>query len=330
LPGLRVIQGGATEQSAFEQFLAMQGLDVPAPSPLTQADEVADAQLAAAVIKHYYGNQVNPSSLPAIALQVINAISEPTISLVSLARLISQDPAMSAGVLKVANSPAYAGADEITTLRDAITRMGLTEVGRLAGTLAARALFEPKLHPELVPFDSKWNEIFAEAVVAARVAAWLAMHVRQVNGDQVFLAALLHDLGRSVGLRSLASAGTGVDPADPCIDRVIEKVHVEIGAEVHELWRLPRFATLVALRHHDLTLPKDGEYREVHVVRLCSSLVQLRREPWRVSEVRAEVNESATALGIDAYVLRNLDTQMRQEFEAVAHLFQEKPKKRAS
>jgi HD-like signal output (HDOD) protein len=272
---------------------------------------------------------VNPASLPAIALQVINAVSEPSVSLVSLARLISQDPAMSAGVLKVANSPAYAGADEITTLRDAGTRMGLTEVGRLAGTLAARALFEPKLHPELVPFDSKWNEIFAEAVVAARVATWLAMHVRHVNGDQVFLAALLHDLGRSVGLRSLASATTGLDPTDPRIDRVIEKVHVEIGAEVHELWRLPRFATLVALRHHDLTLPKDGEYREVHVVRLCSSLVQLRRQPWRLAEVRAEVDESAAALGIDAYVLRNLETQMRQEFESVAHLFQEKPKKKA-
>lgn len=327
-PPLRLVAPEAPPLGPFDQFMALQGLEAPTPVPLTQEEVLEDAQLAAAVMKHFFANKVAPTSLPAIALQVINAVAEPDVSLAALSRLISQDPAMSAGVLKVANSPAYAGADEIATLRDAVTRMGLTEVGRLSGTLAARALFEPKLNPLFAAFDSKWNEIFAESVVAARVATWLAMHVRNVNGDQVFLAALLHDLGRSVAVRSLAAVG-GIDQADPRVDRVIEQVHVEVGAEVHELWGLPRFTTLVALRHHDLQLP-TGEYREIHVVRLCSSLVQLRREPWRWAAVRAEVDESCAALGIDAYVLRNLDTQIRAEFEAVASLFQERPRRRTA
>ncbi len=325
---MRLVTPPAVVLAPFDQFMTLQGLEQPSPSPLTQEEVLEDAQLAAAVLKHFFSNKVAPTSLPAVALQVINAVAEPNVSLAALSRLISHDPAMSAGVLKVANSPAYAGADEIGTLRDAVTRLGLTEVSRVAGTLAARALFEPKLNPEFAAFDSKWNEIFAESVVAARAATWLAMHVRNVNGDQVFLAALLHDLGRSVAVRSLASLG-GIDQNDPRVDRVIEQVHVEIGAEVHELWSLPRFTTLVALRHHDLQLAA-GEFREIHVVRLCSSLVQLRREPWRWAMVRAEVDESCAALGIDAYVLRSLDTQLRSEFEVVASLFQERPRRRAA
>jgi len=330
---MRVVTPPPNGMAPFAHFLELQGLEGPVESALTPEEVAGDEALAAEIMTNFRENQPGPSSLPAVALQVLNAVADQDVSLGELSRLISQDPAMSAGVLRVANSAAYSGAQEAETLRDAVTRLGLSEVGRVAGTVAARSLFQPQVRSEFAAFGSRWSEIFAESVVAARGAAWLAMQVSGVNADHVFLAGLLHDIGRSVGLRSLATlahAGLALDPADPRIDRVLERVHVDIGGQVHQLWNLPSFPTLVAVRHHDLGLPSDGEYREVHVVRLCSALVQVRRQSWRLESIRAEVDESCAALGQSGFGLRSLDTQLRAELSKVAQAFADRPRRRAT
>jgi len=323
----------APAEAPFAQFLSLQGQEAPGASELTPEEVEGDEALAAAVLTHFRQQVPGPSSVPAVALQVLNAVADPEVSLGELTRLVSQDPAMSAGVLRVANSAAYHGVQEAETLRDAVTRLGLVEVGRVAGMVAARSLFQPQLKAEFAAFGSRWHEIFAESLVSARGASWLALQVRGINADHVFLAGLLHDLGRSVALRAVAAVSEGsraTDPFDPRIDRVLERVHVEIGGEVHQHWSLPRFSTLVTMRHHDLALPVDGEYREVHVVRLVSALVQLRRQPWRARATQAEVDESCAALGLDGYALRSLDTQLRAELSTVAQAFAEKPRRRAA
>ena len=96
---------------------------------------------------------------------------------------------------------------------------------------------------------------------------------------------------------------------------------MEIGGEVHADWSLPRFPTLVAMRHHELGLPADGEYVDLHCVRLASGLVQLLRQPWRLAQVKAEIDESCKALQLDGFALRSLETQLRTELESVLASF---------
>lgn len=332
-PQLRVIDGGLSQGSRFDQLATLTGQLTPEVPPLTPEEERLDAELADMVIDHFRKNRPAPSALPAVSLQVLNLVAEPELSLSELSRVVSQDPAFSAAILKVANSPAYAGAQEIQSLREAVARLGLTEVSRVAGVVSARSLFQPQVRNEFSSFGSRWNDIFAESVAGARGAAWLSLTVKKARSDHAFLAGILHDLGRSVALRSIAALAqqSGLFREDDSqIDRVVEKVHVEIGGEVHASWNLPRFPTLVAMRHHDLGLPVDREYVDVHIVRLCSALVQVRRQPWRLPQVRAEVDESAAALRLDAFALRSLDTQLRHEMESVLAAFQHAPRRRSA
>ena len=119
---------GASQQGPFLHFLELQGLDAPEESVSTPEEVAGDEALAAAVMKSFREHLPGPSSLPAMALQVLNAVADHDVSLFELSRLIAQDPAMSAEVLRVANSAAYAAPQEIETLRDAVTRLGLSEV----------------------------------------------------------------------------------------------------------------------------------------------------------------------------------------------------------
>ncbi len=327
-PKLRVIEGGLTEIGGFDQLLALTGQPTPPRQELTSEELGREEHLAERVLEHFRKNRPAPSALPAVSLQVLNLVAEPDLSLSELSRVVSQDPAFSAAILKVANSPSYVGTQEIHTLRDAVSRLGLTEVGRVAGMVSARSLFQPQVRSEFAEFGSRWNDIFVESVAAARGAAWLTLRVPRARSDHAFLAGILHDLGRSVALRSIAS----LSMTEHCfelegteIDRVVERVHMEIGGEVHVDWNLPRFPTLVAMRHHDLNLPTDGEYVDVHAVRLCSALVQVRRQPWRVDQVRAEVDESCRALRLDGFALRSLETQLRTDMEAVLGSFHSSP-----
>ncbi|MFZ5438424.1 MAG: HDOD domain-containing protein [Myxococcota bacterium] len=331
-PKLQVIQGGLRASSVFEQLFELQGQLPPERQELTPEQQAHEDELVAKVLDHFQKNRPAPSAVPSISLQVLNLIAEGDHSLAELSRVVSQDPAYSAALIKVANSPAYAGAQEIHTLRDVVSRLGMTEVGRVSGMVAARTLFQPQVKNEFAAFGNRWNDIFAESVAAARGAAWLALRVPRARSDQCYLAGVLHELGRSVALRSVAALSF----TEGCfelegseIDRVVERAHVEIGGEIHADWSLPRFPTLVAMRHHDLRLPTDVDYLDVHVVRLCSALVQLRRQPWRVDQVRAEVEESCAALKLDAYALRSLDTQLRQEMEGVLASFTQASRRRA-
>jgi HD-like signal output (HDOD) protein len=317
---LRVINGGLATESAYEQLLSLTGQETPAVEALTPLQLEREEALAERVLGHFRKNQPAPSALPAISLQVLNMVAEPDLSLSQLTRVVAQDPAFSAAILKVANSVSYEGVQEIQTLRDAVARLGLTEVGRVAGVVSARSLFQPQVRTEFSTFGNRWSDLFAEAVAGARGAAWQAMNVPHARTDQVFLAGILHDVGRSVALRSVAA----LHLAEHCfevegseVDRVIERVHVEIGCEVHASWNLPRFSTLVSMRHHDLGLPADAEYAGVHCVRLASALLQTLREPWRVPQAKLEIDESARALQLDGYGLRSLDTQLRTELQGV-------------
>lgn len=322
-PVLQVLEGGRSERSAYDDYLELTGQEPPAPVILTPLEVQEDNELSARVLVHHRQNRLGPSAVPAVALRVLNAIANSEVSVQELTRLIAQDAALSAGILVVANSTVYAGVQKTETIRDAVMRLGFTEVGRAAGAVAARSLFQPRMKSEFAIMGNRWDDLFVEAVTGARSAAWLALRVRGAKSDHCYLAGVLLDLGRSVALRSVATLALAgeVDPADPRIDRVIEQVHAEIGNHVHADCALPESTGLIALRHHELGLPADRDDVDLHVVRLAAAMVQVRRQPWRAEQVRAEVNESCAALGLDGYLLRALDTQIRSELETVLASF---------
>ncbi|MEW5738596.1 MAG: HDOD domain-containing protein [Myxococcota bacterium] len=322
-PRLEVIDGGQAAGSPFDAWLALTGQEPPAPVNRTPMEVQEDNELAAQVLVHHRQNRLGPSSVPAVSLRVLNAVANSEVTVQELTRLIAQDAALSAGILTVANSPVYAGVQKVETLRDAVMRLGFTEVGRAAGAVAARTLFQPSLKSEFAVMGTRWDDLFAEAVTGARAAAWLALRVRGAKSDHCYMAGVLLDLGRSVALRSVAALALAgkVDPQDPRVDRVVEQVHCEIGNGVHADCGLPDSTARIALLHHALDLGEGKENIDLHVVRLCAALVQLKRQSWRADEVRAEVNESCAALKLDAYVLRALDTQIRTELETVLASF---------
>lgn len=309
----------------FAPFARALGVPPPAePAPLDEEAELEELRRCELILEHCRKNKLGPASAPTLSLRILNLVATPGAEISELARIISADPALSAGILNVANSAYFRGVDEIETVRDAVTRLGLDEVGRVAGALSAKSLFNPKLRLELQAFGPRFSALYRRAVTIATAAAALAMRAR-ARSDRAYLGGLLHDVGRTVALRAvsdLARAGAlGLEPDDVRVGRAIDRVHVEVGAELHQEWQLPQYLTVLAVRHHDPAVPADAEFLDLHVVRLTAAVHDLRADPptaWRASR---EILQSAAALRLDPNGVRALGAELRQADEKVGTAF---------
>jgi HD-like signal output (HDOD) protein len=297
----------------FAPFALALGLEVPEPEPENADPDPEDALLAQRVLEHFRRNRPGPASAPSLSLQLLNLVASPRAEVGEMVRLISADAALSAGVLTVANSVAYRGLDEIETVRAAVVRLGLDEVARVAGAVGARTLFSPKLKAELAAHGRRHGALFHRALAVATAAGALALSRRNGRSDRAYLGGMLCDVGKSIALRSVAALGAdpGAAPPDPArVERVLEMVHVEVGGECHQEWNLPRYLTVMAVRHHDREIPPDPEFVDLHAVRLCGALLDLRSGGPAARAARETV-QSAAALGLGPPAVRAVDADIR-------------------
>lgn len=331
VPSPASVAGAAAEgdpADAFTPFARALGIEVPPRAPdaaLPTPEDEAELLLAEAVLAHFRRNRPGPASAPSLSLRVLNLVASPHVEVGEMVKLVSADPALSAGLLTVANSTYYRGLEEIETVRAAVVRLGLEEVARVAGALSAKSLFNPRLKLELQRYAPRFQALYHRALTAANGAAWIALQQRGGRSDRAFLAGMLHDVGKSIALRSLAALQLeGADAPPPArVERVLDRVHVEIGAECHQEWQLPQYLTVAAVRHHDLEIPGEAEFVDLHATRLASALLDLRdlREAPLLRRAADEVVQSAAALGLSPFRVRSADAELRDAGLRVASSF---------
>jgi HD-like signal output (HDOD) protein len=326
-PGAPLAEAPATPFTPFAKALGIP--EPPAPAAPVgvegeEAEDVRELELAERLLEHFRANRLGPASAPSLSLRILSLVAAPEPDVGELSRLVSADPALTAGVLQVANSAAYRGLMEVETVRDAIVRLGFDEVARVAGALSARSLFNPRMRAEIARYRSTFAALYHRALTIANAAAWEAMQVRGGRADRAFLAGMLHDVGKSVALRSVAALsqekGVPVPGGGPALDRLLDRVHLEVGAESHQEWGLPQYLTVIAVRHHDREIPADPEFADLHVVRLAGALADLR-DPAVAHRAAAELVQSAAALGRSPLQVRSLGAELRDGEQRVAASF---------
>ena len=282
----------------------------------------ADAALAAQVLERFRASRPEQASFPALALQVLNLVARPDAELADMTRVISRDPALSAGVLSFANSPMYRGVSEVETVREAVARLGLNEVGRAAAAVAARTLFSPRMRAEQGLVGARSDALFRQAMAVATAAAGQALRQPGARADRVYLGGLLHDVGRTLALFALARLVLDqrvAMPAPPQLERVLDQVSATAGVEAHQAWKLPGYLVEMSSRMHEENVPADPELCDLHLVRVTAA-VAVVDDPVRGERARREVVESAGALRLDPFGVRTLAADLRLAESRVATL----------
>jgi len=131
-------------------------------------------------------------TLPEVPLRVLQLMDDPETSLGDVSVEIALDPVLAGRVLKLANSPLYAGRGGADTLASAVVRIGLREVRTLVVTVGVVQAFNSPTR--ILSLREAWRHAIGSAVLARK----LASDTKLREPDRAYLAALLHDVGALV------------------------------------------------------------------------------------------------------------------------------------
>ena len=219
-----------------------------------------------------------PSLSPVLA-HLIATLDREDASVAEVAAIIRQDPVIAARVLRAANSAAYIGRSSVSSIRDALLRLSLARIRRLAlvaslydavpvrGTQASRAIF--------------WQHSLAVAHRSEIIARHAIGAPADLNPESVFLSGLLHDLGllvleshypreASAVKRHAEAKGMPICLAE---FEIFQTDHGELGALLATYWMMPESITAAIRAHHRFDLAPVAYQWNAAVIHLADNLV---------------------------------------------------------
>ena len=212
--------------------------------------------------KHPMSFSLNSSleipSIPLVLIKIIQTLDENTSSARELEELILHDPALSARILRLANSAFYSFRTTVKTISHAIALLGLNLVTSLAIGINIFDSFTKGAKSEAALINRLWTHSCGVAVLVKEI--WTRRGARGKEGEFAFLCGLLHDLGKVVLFKTypghygsiFALAKSETDPAISSYeDANYGSNHAIIGEMLAKQWGFPPELVSVIRRHHD-------------------------------------------------------------------------------
>ncbi|TAN40120.1 MAG: response regulator [Nitrospirae bacterium] len=169
-------------------------------------------------------------------------------TLEDLVNTVTRDGGLAAGILRSANSAVLARGKELTSLRDACTRLGSRAVIAIAFEITVKGQFAAPSEPFRSILKSSWRN----AIVASRVAPALGEMLRVAEPDELRLMALFHNVGELLCV-CLLPGMQGQSASTVTLEQLaaeIEGMHEELGAILATSWKLPPSVLRMAGHHH--------------------------------------------------------------------------------
>jgi HD-like signal output (HDOD) protein len=201
-------------------------------------------------------------TLPEVALKVRQAAEDPDISLGQMSDIISQDPALALGMIKVANSALLGRNVKVETVSQAVTRIGLTQIKSISTAMALKQVFVSENKVVAVSMQKSWHKTMDIASVAISLMSLYLKDRKHTSLtlDTLTLASLVHNIG-VLPILTEAEKHPGVFANPTFLQQAITTLSGKIGGSITRTWGFSDELTLLAERWSDLTiLPKETHY----------------------------------------------------------------------
>jgi putative nucleotidyltransferase with HDIG domain len=192
---------------------------------------------------------------PQAALQMLEQLRDPQACLGRVVKAASLDPATAGMVVRLANSALFGARVPVSTISQAITRLGFATSQRVILSAAMRPLFHS------VKLRGAWEH----SVEVADICEQLARRAGTVDPAEAYLVGLMHDVGRIALLSGplyhtarLEGLERGGCPPVYAENLLLHTDHAELGARITEAWRFPRSLVVAIWHHHRAECAENG------------------------------------------------------------------------
>ncbi|MCK5126369.1 MAG: HDOD domain-containing protein [candidate division Zixibacteria bacterium] len=254
------------------------------------------------------------SSLPQVLAEVIRITADENASAKDLANVIMKDPALTARMLRIVNSPFYGPAREISTVNQAVITLGIRAVKALALSTGLYKMYEGST---LVVDRMRFWRHSLETAIACREIAKLCAYRPE---EEAFVAGLMHDLGvltleanypdQFKRVWKLVESGENLVKLE---EATWGTNHARVGKFLLDQWKLPKFIGEAIAAHHgqftEDSLPTDRLGRIVSLGNMLSKFRTCQVPPLEKADLE-KIDILAESLEIGPTVLAELQERI--------------------
>lgn len=241
-----------------------------------------------------------------------------------LLKLIEKDPAISARIIGLANSPLFGTSRKILTTHDAEAVLGIKRVKMVALSFAMISAVN-RNQPGLLNVSQLWQHSMAVALAMDTLSKAMPQAMRPTD-EEIYLAGLLHDIGflvleyldpdasNRLHARIAEKAGQSYSEIEA---EMLEMNHCELGALLGEHWNLTENIIAVIRHHHSDTIAPDAVGQPL--IAMTNLVEKILPTFGELDPEAAEINmEEWQALGIAPERVAAVDAAMRRRTENIA------------
>ena len=254
-------------------------------------------------------------TLPEVALKVREAAEDPDVGIPQISKVIGNDAALTARIIKVVNSPLLRSNKEITDLQMAVSRLGINYTCNLATGLAMEQMFQAT--SDVV--DRKMREVWNKSTEIAGICHVLCRHYTRLMPDQATLAGLVHQIG-VLPILTYAEEHNELLADSISLNHVIEQIHPIIGDKILRTWEFPEPIAIVPSQYLDFTR-NSAKVDYVDIVQVATLQSYLGSEHPYTQLDWSKVPAFAK-LGLDPQVDMQADEDLSAAMEAAMGMLQ--------
>lgn len=273
-------------------------------------------------IKLVVGKIHNLPTPPIVFTQITRVINNPDTSAYEIASIISEDPALTAKVLKLTNSSFYGIPRTITNVKQAIVILGLEAIKSLVISASVFEIFSKNSKLDIDYLERFWRHSLSVALMAKIICRKNKMPSLQ-EAELAFSAGLLHDIGKLIIISHLPQEHEEIArmienhrgyPEYHAENEILGFTHADIGSYLTARWNLPELICNAILGHHDNdALLKEKSMALIHVANYLAHQIEI--EDGRSSENMSPFHEVVwDILQIDADSGCELMEVLRDEY----------------
>lgn len=268
-------------------------------------------------------------TLPVVAAKVLELTTQEEVSVIDIITLISQDIALSSKLLKVANSAFYNFPQQIGSVQQAVSLLGINAVRSLVLSFSFLSMGQEN-PATCFDFITFWQH----SLIGAAAARLIAEQTGQIDPEEMFTLGLLQDIGQMIlaltmplrytqvqnRYRSNSTGRTNIAMEE----EYLGLPHTVAGAEVARVWGLPVSIQMALRHHHDpLACPADTEALTlaVKIIHL-SDLVAAIYTSSNPTQAQAYFQEKARELlNLKPLEVETIFRIINREIDKSAHFF---------
>jgi putative nucleotidyltransferase with HDIG domain len=264
-------------------------------------------------------NDFDLPPFPDTALRVREALNDPDVSIDTLSSIVLSEPALTARLLRMANSAMMRrGPLEITDVKTAMSRIGLDMVQNAAVSLAANEAFHAS---DGSPLREHLDKTRKHSIKVCALAYALAKKVK-ITGkpDEAMLAGLLHAIGKFYILTRADDFPELFDNTE-ALEGLLNEWHTGVGRAIVESWGFPE-EIVDAVDEHELLDRENLGQADIADIVIVANLLANADEEQTTEQLELDQVPSVLRMKIDGETVRNImqesDEEIRSMTQALA------------